>query len=1071
MNSILPWESAGDPGELTRQLESMTASEYQVMIRDIWDSIPSHFPMATPSPDQFWQMLAIAVHADDGPAFAVINLSLIRLLTDTLRRYTESILNDAVETGRTEAVRLMDRAAVILHKYRDPACAMTWIRRCGDLLVHRGDPIQAFPYYSTVINWCTRMSIHNQIDRGQVLDDGIHNSVISADHPVVEMHLSDAAQYHLPKPHHPMLCDCLLLMNSIAQIHLARNTISRTREWLDRADDLLNQAADGTDPIRDFEAANSRLPAIRLRLLTTRLRCSLLSGDLASAEIASSRGMRLMQHLTDPRDPARLDFRLQAGEFLYRIRNLSELDRLFPEILSDERNGLQIDPGQKAEMLTNWAMAFRERHYIRLAARCHRHALALFESLPGQCLQAARIRVQIAELRIRQKRFDEAESELTAAETGFETAPPSIDTVRLHIKRSELYRAQSRLDQALKALNTGSDTLAATGMNHAPLALALACLKAQIVSEQNDGSRQAVDAVQHAASMVGTLKNDLIHFTHRWRFSGIYRDSLIRRLGMAQLPVADRVAGVLDIIESDRADIFSTSLPYLVKFSRHPGAGKLYSQYMDVCRQLMNESNQHEPETDWKHQRILTDIRALYSEILTCHDLSPGALAWTPTHPTTIQAHLARHYAGRNAIALAYVLADEQLVAAVIPASGPFRLITVPTSDSLRHAADAVHTALTGLTGTVRNWLDTLATGNACCSIPWRVIGDRYFEKLRRWRRKRHTRSLRGMVEASILLMEAGLIYQRIRAMDPMKSRHPAAESPDRSAYAFLHRVLIDPVQSCIGDNTDLIVFASGILSQIPVEALIHPTADGRDEYLIFPARTVNYFRSPALFHRVMTAPYGIAVNAEPSRSWFTPHIGANQQTNPYEPGFPTAACCGKSPQHDLWFRAHEATAAAFERHAPACHDVLLETHATFDRFQPFLSRMMFALSEPYTVMDILSKLTFQTTSLMILVGCESDRIHDDSLDDAGISLSEAILCKGAEQVLATKWLVDAKFCREFIRDVQELIRRGNSAPDALAQAQRARASYSGHPGKWAAFSFSGRPEFNHRDTIQETLP
>lgn len=1069
MSNILPPELPREPGALAQYLHSMHPSDYQDLIRRIWRAAPSFFPMEPISPGRFWQLLAIVVHTGDGPGFTVMNLSLIRLLTDTLRRHFEPILNDAAHDARPETVPLMARTAAVLQAHRDPACAMTWIRRCGDLLVRRGDPARAFPYYSTVINWCTRMSIHNQIDRGQILDASIHNAIISPNHSNVDRHLSDAARFQPSVHPGPLLIDGLLLMNSVARIHITRNEISRTLELLDRADDLVNRV-DITSHRDPDSPEPLHLLVTRLRLMTTRLRCSLLSGDMASAEIATGRGMRLMQSVTDPRDPVRLEFRLQAGEFFYRIRNLSELDRLFRGIREDEAKGLHVDPGKKAEMLANWAMAFRERHCFRLAGACHRQALSLFDAAPGQALQGARVRVQTASLLIQQRRFDTAETFLADAAAVFEAAAPSLDHVRFYMKRSELYLALSRPDSALHALNTASDILTATGVNNAPLELAVAFLRARIRTAQDDRSVQAVDAVQKAVSMFRSLKNDLVHFDHRWRFSGIWRDGLIDRLGMERIPAADRIAGLLDIIECDRADIFSTSLPYLVKFSRHPDAGKLYQQYMDACGRLMNASYNNDTGTDRELQRILADIRTVYTDILSCHDLPPGALEWTPADPGTVQALLAEHYPGRNAIALACVLGNDRLHTAVIPARGLPQLVTVNPGESLYRAFERVHSALSDLSGDMREWLEVLTAGDTCSTVPWRRIGKRYYEKLRKWRRKRHGRSLRGMIEAAVLLIEAGLIYQRILAMNPVKSRHRMAPDPDRPAYEFLYRVLIDPVVSFTGDNADLIIFTSGILSRIPFEALVSSAADGPEACVIFSNRTITTFRSPALFHRVMTGPRATAGTGDLPRSWFTPHIGVNQHTNPYEPRFPDPAGPEESLQHDLWFRAHEATAAAFVRHAPVCREVLLETHATFDRFQPFLSRMIFALSEPFTVMDILSRLTFHTTSLMILAGCESDQAHDDSLDHAGISLSEAMLCKGAEQVLATKWLVDAKFSREFIRDVKERIRRGESAPDALAETQRIRAARPEHPGKWASFSFSGRPGINHRDTFEETL-
>ncbi|MCD4655513.1 CHAT domain-containing protein, partial [bacterium] len=190
-----------------------------------------------------------------------------------------------------------------------------------------------------------------------------------------------------------------------------------------------------------------------------------------------------------------------------------------------------------------------------------------------------------------------------------------------------------------------------------------------------------------------------------------------------------------------------------------------------------------------------------------------------------------------------------------------------------------------------------------------------------------------------------------------------------------------------------------------------------------------------------------------------------------------------------IWFPSTDATSDSFVEHAPNNTFVLLETHSTFDRYQPFLSRLLFALSsrtaavgstaqisrspgtpmESFTIMDALAKLTFRMTELLILVSCESDRTHDFSLNQAGISISEAMLCKGVERVIATKWLVDPCFSRNFMKEFMDIMKIIQNPLIALAEMQRNTARKKFHPGYWAAFSFSGKPgfvqftEFNRR--------
>lgn len=1072
MNSIVPADCPAHPLALARWFTELTTEHQHAIQRQIWTAIPDTFPKTTVDVPEFWQLTALSICFLDTSTPPTTGLTLLRVLTDTLRRFAGQILyQTAQDDTDCCGTTLMEQATRHLKTHGDPAAAMTWTRRHADLLALQGKPIEAHKQFDAVIFWCQRMAIHNQIDQNQMLDNALTQQQIAAENSIKTCSHPTRTQLLNATVDSRLIPDHVLLLNSTAQLEFTRGDAVSALELVNCATEMLTRWS----PSQPDQTKCKTV--LHLRLLTSRLRCALICGDLAAADLACTNGFQVMQQLTDPTESARLTFRRYAGEFFYRIRNITRLEQLFRDIAADEKQGLRIHPQEKAALQTNWGMTLRLTHRYRLADTCHASALAQFQRLPTQQQHVARIQIQYASLKLTRRLFTAASQLLDTAESTLTDTGPNNDLARLHLTRGRLLHAQNNHQAALTSLATARAHLRRNSIQNASLELAIDFSCASIHHTLSPDSTKTANALDHARRKFILLKNQLILLDHRLHFFDIYRSTLIRRLSSTHLASEAQINGLLEIIEWDRADMFSASLSYLVQTAESPTVHQLFQRYIQLCQLELTREDSSQGRSENLHDT--------FKEIMAQLKLSPNHWIGTVPDWQDIQACLARSLSdNRHTLALAYVLDDDALYIAVIQPDAPPDFVPVPFSQALQTASREVLDALLQMKAQLIPELDLCIAADPDNRLNWRTIREQFLARFRHWqrqynRRYQHRHTLRDVVTACIMLIETGLISIRVEKF--YKKNTSSAQQfllPDRNAYGFLYQLLIAPVAHLLKDDTSLVIIVSEILSQIPFEALRptppnsrnvaeqnkwnHTTFEGSNTTLIFPQRSVNYFRSPTLMSQVMNtsdSPLTHPSTANTiSQLWFTPLITAKHAQNPYEP-MQTAS----ANHHETWFRATDATTHAFVKYAPRGKHVLLETHCAFDRSQPFLSRLLFAHAEPMTITDILSTLTFQATTLLILSGCESDRLHDFAVDQASLSISEAMLCKGAQQVLATRWLVQPEFSRQYIQKFKQYMQTGMSAVDALAHTQRFTAHRLIHPGHWAAFSFSGRPE--------ETIP
>lgn len=262
--------------------------------------------------------------------------------------------------------------------------------------------------------------------------------------------------------------------------------------------------------------------------------------------------------------------------------------------------------------------------------------------------------------------------------------------------------------------------------------------------------------------------------------------------------------------------------------------------------------------------------------------------------------------------------------------------------------------------------------------------------------------------------------------------------------------------------DQEIVLFVSEILSRIPFEALIDRESASPRPYFTFPGRSFNYFRSPWLFYNVFSREKTPETQfSESTFRVFTPlHPEPGEERDPF--GIYTLADCNRDELKEelyQWFTSGKATRDKFTDESSSAGNILLESHCTFDRFQPFLSRLLFAGGEPLTIMDVFARHVFQVASLMIMIACESDQLYDSEIDRVGVSIAEAMLCKGVDRLVAPLWTVEQGAARRIIRKFSDHVNRGKRPIDALAEAQREEALIKSiHPYYWSSLKFSGLP-------------
>ena len=102
--------------------------------------------------------------------------------------------------------------------------------------------------------------------------------------------------------------------------------------------------------------------------------------------------------------------------------------------------------------------------------------------------------------------------------------------------------------------------------------------------------------------------------------------------------------------------------------------------------------------------------------------------------------------------------------------------------------------------------------------------------------------------------------------------------------------------------------------------------------------------------------------------------------------------------------------------------------------------------------------------ALVTLSACESGRPGAGAAEPVGLAWS--FLAAGAGGVVVSQWLVDDATTLELMVEMYTHIAAGESAPSALAKAQRCVASRHPHPYHWAAFTYVSAPPLSTLEVL-----
>lgn len=271
---------------------------------------------------------------------------------------------------------------------------------------------------------------------------------------------------------------------------------------------------------------------------------------------------------------------------------------------------------------------------------------------------------------------------------------------------------------------------------------------------------------------------------------------------------------------------------------------------------------------------------------------------------------------------------------------------------------------------------------------------------------------------------------------------------------AELYRLLIQPIESQLGEDSSLIIIPDGILRRLPFAAL----RDSQGTLLIEKARISV---SPSLAYTQPGNPdrdlpsvvaASLAKEVDLARGSFSELAGTVEEGDmAVGLGDPTR----DFGEHLRNFKAADLRRALSENPVDILH---LATHASFngrsDRSFIVADGEAILLSE---LRDLLgsNQLRGELISLIILSACET-ALGDDQ---ASMGLAGSAVQAGAESAVASLWEVDDEGTVELMRNFYRFYAEGQGKADAMRSAQLELIRSDGRfadPRIWAAFTLLG---------------
>jgi CHAT domain-containing protein/tetratricopeptide (TPR) repeat protein len=284
-----------------------------------------------------------------------------------------------------------------------------------------------------------------------------------------------------------------------------------------------------------------------------------------------------------------------------------------------------------------------------------------------------------------------------------------------------------------------------------------------------------------------------------------------------------------------------------------------------------------------------------------------------------------------------------------------------------------------------------------------------------------------------------------------------AREAEVRPALAWLHGVLIAPVERWIGTEAPLVIVADGEIASVPFAALF----DGRRERYVVQDRPVRFAVSlrEAARRPAPARPGGVVLVSDPAfdarRHPLLERLRhARAETDSVRARYPGARVLADTG----------ATRPAFLGALAGASVVHFAGHAVFDDARPARSYLLLAPSPGDArageiPASELALMDLRHVRLVVLSACGTVR-GGGGRGDGFTSLSGALLAAGAGGTVGSTWPVDDRRTAALMTRFHAVYRHAGDGPRALRDAQlallRSPDPALRSPAAWAAFRYTG---------------
>ncbi len=297
-----------------------------------------------------------------------------------------------------------------------------------------------------------------------------------------------------------------------------------------------------------------------------------------------------------------------------------------------------------------------------------------------------------------------------------------------------------------------------------------------------------------------------------------------------------------------------------------------------------------------------------------------------------------------------------------------------------------------------------------------------------------------GPAEVATLL--AQLEGQRRRRLDPrlMQRHEPRLLATTNNTLTHLYLALIAPLEDYLGSN-DLVVVPQGLLDTVPFSALFDGLQYLADRFAITVSPGVDIHTQLAQRVRGLASSLVIGVADDDAPLM----VDEARRTANLVPA-PTL------------LTGDEATAERFRTEAPG-HDLIhLACHGLFRPDNPWFSAARF--SDRWMTAAEASRLDLDG-QLVILSSCYSGRQQSIGSGDEMLGFPYALLAAGASAIIANIWEADDSSSTDLMAAFHGALLKGETAAQAVRQAQLAIRQSRPDPRHWANTVLIGAP--NHQ--------